>query len=90
MSAGYRVEWSPSAKRELRRLPEKAATAVVEFIYGASANNPRRLGRELHFELTGYHAARRGDFRVVYRIDDGDRAVVVATINHRADVYRRR
>ena len=70
MSPG--VEWSPSAKRDLRRLLEKVASAVIEFGYGALADNPRRLGRELHLELSGYHAARYGDFRVAYRIDDGD------------------
>jgi mRNA interferase RelE/StbE len=90
MSPGYRIEWSPSAKRDLRRLPEKVASAVVEFIYGALADNPRRLGRDLHLELTGYHAARRGDFRIVYRIDDRDGTIAIATINSRADVYRRR
>jgi mRNA interferase RelE/StbE len=90
MADAYRVEWAPTGRRDLARLPEKVAHAVVEFIYGGLAANPRRVGRELHLELTGYHAARRGDFRVIYRIDDQRRSVVVTTIDHRADVYRRR
>lgn len=86
----YRVEWAPSGKRDLAKLPEKVATAAVEFIYGGLANNPQRVGRQLHLELTGFHAARRGDFRVVYRINDKRHRVVVTAIDHRADVYRRR
>ena len=89
MADAYRVEWAPSGKRDLARLPEKVANAVVEFIYGGLAANPQRVGRELHLELTGYHAARRGDFRIIYRIDDQRRSVVT-TIDHRADAYRRR
>jgi mRNA-degrading endonuclease RelE of RelBE toxin-antitoxin system len=36
------------------------------------------------------HSARRGTYRVLYRIDDDAREVVVLHIDHRADVYRRR
>lgn len=90
MPAAYRVEWAPSGKRDLARLPEKVATAVVEFIYGSLAENPHRVGRELSLELTGLHAARRGDFRVIYRMDEQDRRIVVTATDHRADVYRRR
>jgi mRNA interferase RelE/StbE len=90
MSDAYRVEWAPSGKRDLARLPEKVAAAIVEFIYGGLADNPHRVGRELHLELTGLHAARRGDFRVIYRIEDRRRHVIVTAIDHRADVYRRR
>jgi mRNA interferase RelE/StbE len=90
MADAYRVEWAPTGRRDLARLPEKVADAVVGFIYGGLAASPRRVGRELHLELTGYRAARRGDFRVIYRIGDQRRSVVVTTIDHRADVYRRR
>lgn len=86
----YFVDWTPSGKRDLTRLPEKVATAVVEFIYGGLAENPHRVGRRLHLELTGLHAARRGDFGVIHRIDDDRGRVVITTIDHRADVYRRR
>jgi len=86
----YRVTWTPTAQRDIRRLPEKVATAVAEFVYGALADNPARVGRALHLELAGLHAARRGDYRVIYRIDDTTRTVRVMSIDHRADIYRRR
>jgi mRNA interferase RelE/StbE len=66
----------------------KVAAAAVEFIYGAPATNPHRVGRPLRFELEGRHSAHRGDYRVVYRIDDRQRRVYVEVIGHRADIYR--
>lgn len=90
MPDAYKIQWAASAKRDLSRLPEKVATAVIEFIYGGLAENPQRVGRELHLELAGLHAARRGDFRVIYSIQDKERRVVVVSIDHRADVYRPR
>jgi len=84
----YAVEWAGPAKRALARLPEKVATAAVEFIYGAMSDEPRRVGRPLRFELEGLHSSHRGDFRIVYRIDEPNRTLYVEAIAHRADVYR--
>ena len=60
----FEIHWAAPAKRALRRLPEKVATAVVEFVYGPLAGNPTRVGRPLRFELEGMHSAHRAD---VYR-----------------------
>lgn len=84
----FDIEWAAPARRALERLPEKAATAAVEFVFGPLAENPRRVGHPLHFELEGAHSAHRGDYRVVYRIDDERHTVVVLAIGHRRDVYR--
>ena len=87
--AALSIRWTPTAQRDLRRLPEKVATAVVEFVYGSLSDNPERVGRELQLELAGRHAARRGDYRVIYQIDRPARVVVIMHVDHRADVYRR-
>lgn len=63
--------------------------AVLETI-GALGENPRRMGKALHFELEGAFSARRGPYRVIYRIDDDASEVRVIAIGHRADVYRPR
>jgi len=87
-SVPYSVTIAPSARRALQRLPEKVASACVEFILGPLADNPHRLGKPLNGPLAAYHAARRGAYRVVYSIDDADHSLTVVRIDHRADVYR--
>lgn len=77
-----------SAERALRRLPEKVAAAVVEFIVGTLCENPRRVGHPLSRELTGLWSARRGAYRIIYEINDADRTVDVVRIDHRSDIYR--
>ena len=85
----YPIDWARSALRALERLPEKAANACVEFIYGPLAENPARVGHGLRLELAAKHSARRGDFRVIYEINDAAHSVTIITIEHRSDVYRR-
>lgn len=84
----YAIEWASPALRSLQRLPDKVGAAVVEFVYGGLAENPARVGRPLRWELEGLHSARRGDYRVVYRIDDTQWVVIIEAVAHRADMYR--
>lgn len=85
----WTLEISPSAARRIEQLPEKAATALIEAIRAIAAD-PYRLGKPLRFELEGLHSARRGPYRVLYRIDDSRHGVAIVAIGHRTDVYRRR
>jgi mRNA-degrading endonuclease RelE of RelBE toxin-antitoxin system len=79
----------PPARRQLDRLPESAATAIIETLR-AIAENPRRLGKPLALELEGRFAARRGPYRVIYEIVESEQLVLVVAIGHRRDVHRRR
>lgn len=85
-------EWSivvaKAARRSLTRIPEKVATAVVEFLYGSLADNPHRVGKELKLGLAGLRSARRGDYRVLFRTDEDEHRIEILDIEHRADVYR--
>ena len=86
--AGFAVAWTTASRRTLTRLPEKIATAAIEFIYGSLAASPHRVGKPLRLGMEGLHSARRGDYRVIYRIDDDLQIVTVMAIEHRSDAYR--
>lgn len=91
VSAGrYEISWVRPVRRAVERLPEKAAAAAIEFIYGPLADQPRRVGHGLRFELEGLHSAARGDHRIIYRIEEERQEVIIEVIEHRADVYRPR
>jgi mRNA interferase RelE/StbE len=83
----WAVGIAASAERNLGRLPEKVAAAIVEFITGALCDNPRRVGHPLQRELAGLWSARRGTYRVIYEIDDERRRVTVLRVDHRSHVY---
>ncbi len=91
MSDRHKLFLSGAARRDLEQgLPLAVALAVWEFCNGPLGDDPRRVGRPLGRELAGYFSARRGAYRVIYRVVERDFAVHVVRIEHRADVYRRR
>jgi len=86
----YELRVTGPAQRQLERVPEAVAAAIVEFMVTALVENPQRVGGQLQRELEGLHSARRGAYRVVYEIIERDRAVIVLRIDHRSSVYRPR
>jgi mRNA-degrading endonuclease RelE of RelBE toxin-antitoxin system len=87
---GYTLRVTGPAERQLDRLAEGTAAAIVEFMLGALLDNPHRLGGALQRELAGLRSARRGVYRVIYEIDDTEQLVIVYRIEHRATAYRPR
>ena len=87
--SSYELVLTPPAVRAIRSgLPQAVAAAVIEFLTGALVENPRRVGKPLRGDLAGIHSARRGTYRVLYRINEESRAVVVVRIDHRSDAHR--
>ena len=84
----YQIRITARAARDPHRLPEKIATACVEFIFGPLVENPVRVGKPLRDQMVGLYSARRGDYRVVYAIVEGTRRIEIVHIDRRSDRYR--
>lgn len=85
----YELVIAPTARRQLtEHLPERVAFAAYEFIVGPLLENPKRAGKRLRPPLDDRYSARRGTYRVIYRIDDASRRVTVVAVVHRSDAYR--
>jgi mRNA interferase RelE/StbE len=85
----YELVVTPPAVRAIQAgLPEAVAAAVIEFLSGALITDPRRVGKPLRGDLAGIHSARRGTYRVLYRINDAHHEIVVLRIDSRRDAYR--
>jgi mRNA interferase RelE/StbE len=85
----YELVTSPTARRQLtERLPESVALAAQGFIVGPLLDNPQRVGKQLRPPLDDRHSARRGTYRVIYRIDDAYHRVTVVAVVHRSETYR--
>ncbi|MGH3274213.1 MAG: type II toxin-antitoxin system RelE family toxin [Streptosporangiaceae bacterium] len=88
--APYQVTFSRQARRNLHEdLPLDVAAAAMETIDGPLTASPHRVGKPLEDPFGGYLAARRGTYRIIYRIDEGKRTVQIHSIRHRRDAYRR-
>jgi len=91
MAEPYELVLMPTAVRALEtKIKPAVAFALYEFMSGALCGDPRRLGKALKEPFLGYLSARRGEYRVIYRIDDATHTVRVLMVDHRAGVYHPR
>ncbi|GAA2173886.1 type II toxin-antitoxin system mRNA interferase RelE [Arthrobacter parietis] len=87
----WKIKVTSPTLKGFRQLPEKAATAIVEFVTGVLADNPHRLSKPLTNELLGMRTARRGDYRVLFTLDVKEHILYVHRIEHRrSSVYKAR
>lgn len=85
----YRIELSPAAARQLRKLDAPARRriqAVVELL----AQEPRPAGAKKLVGGDGEWRVRTGDYRVIYEVRDEVLLVLVLAVGHRRDIYRSR
>lgn len=86
--ATYRIEWKPSALRELKRIDRQAIPRIVQAAERL-AEDPFPTGvRKLRGAEHTYRL-RVGEHRVVYETVEAKRTVVIVRVRHRRDAYRR-
>lgn len=85
----YELRTTSTVRRALSEtLPEAVAAAAYAFITGPLLTDPHRIGQRLLPPMDDRFSARRGTYRVIYRIDDKARVVTVVDVAHRRDAYR--
>ena len=84
----YEIQFSARAQRDMAAIPPRIVPAIVEFVYGDLAESPQRVGKPLIRELLGTFSARRGPYRVLYRVGADAHLVDILRIAHRSGAYR--
>jgi mRNA interferase RelE/StbE len=83
----YRLEFVPSALRELEKVAPDARRRVVRAI-DHLAHDPRPPGaRSLRGDRSGLRI-RVGDYRVLYEVDDDQLLITIGRVAQRGKAYR--
>ena len=83
----YRVDVSPAALRDLKRISRESHSRIRPVI-DRLADNPRPSGVEKLTAQPNRYRVRAGDYRIVYEIRDSVLVVLVVRVAHRREVYR--
>lgn len=83
----YTVNFRPSARKSLGKLPRRDQVRIVTAAEALS-EQPRPTGAKKLVAEENLWRIRVGDYRVIYKIEDGNLLILVLKIAHRKDVYR--
>jgi mRNA interferase RelE/StbE len=87
----WTIEFDEAAAEELAELDREVARRIVTFLKNrlGGGSDPRRVGHALRHDFVGLWRYRVGDWRVVCRIEDASKTILILKIGHRREVYRR-
>ncbi|MDE1173280.1 MAG: type II toxin-antitoxin system RelE/ParE family toxin [Parvibaculaceae bacterium] len=88
----WRIEFDPSAERELGKLDREASRRILKFLSErlSGLDDPRSLGEALKGSKLGeFWKYRVGDYRIIAEIRDEVLCILVIRIGNRRDIYRR-
>ena len=87
----WTVRFEREARNELRKIASKDAVRIKRYFAErvVGADDPRQLARRLAGGPPELWRFRIGDFRAIARIEGDVLVVLVLSVGHRRDVYRR-
>ena len=85
-----RVRVLEAAARDLVRLDKPAGRRVVARINWLASNHDTIRLEALSGSLIGFYKLRVGDLRVIYEVLHAEQTLIVHSIGHRREIYRKR
>lgn len=86
----YRIRILDAATRALVQLDKSVGRHIVERINWLAANLDDIRPEALTGELSWLYKLRVSDYRVLYEILHTERVIVIHSIGHRREIYRKR
>ena len=87
----WTVEITDVAERQLRKLDRPIQKRILDWLDDRiqGCKNPRHFGEPLKGDHAGLWRYRVGNYRILCEIKDREIVVLVLTVGHRRDMYRR-
>ena len=85
----YRVEYTKTAVKQLKKMDRKIASLILSFIEDKLLNceNPRLYGKALRGDLTDIWRYRVGNYRILAKIEDEIVVITIVEVGHRKEIY---
>ncbi len=86
----WKIEYTDTAKRQLRKLDKPTARRIVDYLDEriAERENPRDTGKALTGPFGNFWRYRIGDYRIICDIQDDILRILVVQLGSRREVYR--
>ena len=74
-------------KHHIPALPKTMKERIKCAIEERIAFDPISFGKPLRYGLKGYRRNRVGDYRIIYRVEEDTKTILIIAIQHRKDIY---
>lgn len=87
----YKLKFEKNALKSLTKIDSNQRILLMAWIQKNldQCENPRSHGKALSGKLNNYWSYRVGDYRIVVEIIDNELIIIVISIGHRRDIYKK-
>ena len=85
----WKVEYTKSARAQLKKLPHDIALRITKYMDERAAIAPRQYGKAMKGNFEEYWRYRVGDYRVMCSLHDDVLVIEVIKLGHRGEVYKK-
>ncbi len=83
----YTVKYTREAKKRIDKL-DTSIKKIIQKAIDSLVQNPHK-GKPLSYELAGLYSYRTSDYRIIYKIEEGQLIIIVITVGHRREIYKK-
>lgn len=83
----YSIKYTEEAKRRIEKL-DPSIRLIIRKAIESLLSNPYK-GKPLSYELAGLYSLRTSDYRIIYRIKEKQLIIIVISVGHRKEIYKR-
>ena len=83
----YSIRYTKEARKKIERL-DSSIKLIIKKAIESLLTNPYK-GKPLSYELAGLYSLRTYDYRIIYRIKENQLIIIVISVGHRKEIYKR-
>lgn len=84
----YRIVYAKRvSKEDLPFLPKSARELVSRAITERLTTAPLQYGEAMRYEYSGYRRLRVSVYRIIYKVDEVEKTVLIEAVGFRRDIY---
>lgn len=83
----YELLYLEAVSSDISIIPKNIRKSIKSAIKERLANDPYNFGKPLRYSWKGHRRLRVGDYRIVYKVEEDKKHVLIIAIKHRKEVY---
>jgi addiction module RelE/StbE family toxin len=87
MEIRFKIEYLEVVEKQVASIPSNIKNTIKNAIEERLTTNPVELGKPLRYSFKGHRRMRVGNYRIIYRIEDLTKTIIIIAIKHRKDIY---
>lgn len=87
MEIRFKIKYLEVVKKQTTGISSNIKNTIKNAVAERLTTNPVEFGNPLRYSFKGHRRMRAGNYRIIYRIENSTKTIIIIAIKHRKDIY---